>query len=136
LRRFAQRLVVSPQRQRIPILLRRRTIHQLQRPILRVVIELFQNPRFHLRAAIGECGFYKDRLDNGFSFRRSLLACYSAPLLAETPLAAGAVAPAVEGVAPACSGKDGKDEDEDAGEEEDCFSAPAGACGRYFFSSG
>src|SRR5208283_2775412 len=48
-----QPLVIRPQRQRIPILLRRRGIHQFVLPTF-VVGVFLQHPRLHPPAAIGE----------------------------------------------------------------------------------
>src|SRR6202034_373619 len=62
-----QSLIVSPQRERITIFRRHRRVHQVQPPVLCLVLKLFKNPRFHLRAAIGESYFIEIVLNHGFS---------------------------------------------------------------------
>jgi len=71
---LAQSLIVSPQRERVAPLRGRVGMDQIKRAVLRVVVEFFQNPRFHLGAAIAECDPIEIALNYGFSFVRRLFA--------------------------------------------------------------
>ena len=69
----AQALVVGPQRQRVSVLLGRAAIHQFERAVLLVVVELLQNPGLHLAAAVGEGDAVEIVLNDRFRFARGLL---------------------------------------------------------------
>ena len=69
----AQGLVVGPERERVTILRGGSGIDEVERAVLGVVIELFQDPRLDLSAAVGEGDAIKIVLDDSFGFARGLL---------------------------------------------------------------
>ena len=70
---LAQSFVVGPQRERIAVLLRRGRIDQIERAVLRVVVEFLQNPGFDLRAAVGEGDAVEIVLNDGLGLAGGLL---------------------------------------------------------------
>ena len=61
-------LVVGPERERVAVFFGRSGIDEVEWAVLRVVVELLQDPGFDLRAAVGEGDAVEIVLDDGFGF--------------------------------------------------------------------
>ena len=69
----AQSFVVGPERERVTEFLSGSGVDEIERAVLGVVVELFQDPGFYLGSAVGEGDFVEIVLDYGFGFGGGLL---------------------------------------------------------------
>jgi hypothetical protein len=68
----AYAFVVSPERERITEFLRGREVNQIEKSVLGFIIELLEDPRFHLRSAVSEGDLVEIVFNHGFTFSGGL----------------------------------------------------------------